>query len=295
MMIAKLAFGKTGHKSTRTLFGGAAIKAAFTQEQADKVLELLVEYGVNHIDTAASYGKGNSEARIGPWMGRYRDQFFLATKTGDRSYREAWESIHTSLKKLQVKYLDLIQMHNLTDPAEWEIALGPNGALKACVEAREQGLVRFIGVTGHGLIAPRMHMKSLERFPFDSVLLPWNYLLSKNVEYAAGFSRLTALCAERQIAVQAIKSIARKPWAGRERTATTWYEPLTGWEDISKAVSWLLIHEGIFLNTVGDATILPKVLEAASHPGPRPSDREMERMVAAQEMELIFTESDTIT
>jgi aryl-alcohol dehydrogenase-like predicted oxidoreductase len=294
-MIAKLAFGKTGHKSTRTLFGGAAIKAAFTQEQADKVLELLVEYGVNHIDTAASYGKGNSEARIGPWMGRYRDQFFLATKTGDRNYREAWESIHTSLKKLQVKYLDLIQMHNLTDPAEWEIALGPNGALKACVEAREQGLVRFIGVTGHGLIAPRMHMKSLERFPFDSVLLPWNYLLSKNVEYAAGFSRLTALCAERQIAVQAIKSIARKPWAGRERTATTWYEPLTGWEDISKAVSWLLSHEGIFLNTVGDATILPKVLEAASHPGPRPSDREMERMVAAQEMELIFTESDTIT
>jgi aryl-alcohol dehydrogenase-like predicted oxidoreductase len=294
-MVAKLAFGKTGHKSTRTLFGGAAIKAAFTQEQADKLLELLVEYGLNHIDTAASYGKGNSEARIGLWMGRHRDRFFLATKTGDRNYREAWESIHTSLKKLQVKYLDLIQLHNLTDQAEWEIALGPNGALKACVEAREQGLVRFIGVTGHGLIAPRMHMKSLERFPFDSVLLPWNYLLSKNVEYAAGFSRLTALCAERQIALQAIKSIARKPWAGRERTATTWYEPLTGWEDISKAVSWLLSHEGIFLNTVGDATILPKVLEAASHPGPRPSDREMERMVAAQEMELIFTESDTIT
>ncbi len=293
-MIAKLAFGKTGHQSTRTLFGGAAIKATFTQEQADKVLELLVEDGVNHIDTAASYGKGNSETCIGPWMGRYRDQFFLATKTGDRGYQEAWESIRTSLKKLQVEYLDLIQLHNLTDQTEWEIALGPNGALKACVEAREQGLVRFIGVTGHGLIAPRMHMKSLERFPFDSVLLPWNYLLSKNVEYAAGFSRLTALCAERQIAVQAIKSIARKPWAGRERTATTWYEPLTGWEDISKAVSWLLSHEGIFLNTVGDATILPKVLEAASHPGPRPSDREMERMVAAQEMELIFTESDTI-
>jgi aryl-alcohol dehydrogenase-like predicted oxidoreductase len=294
-MIAKLAFGKTGHKSTRTLFGGAAIKAAFTQEQADKVLELLVEYGLNHIDTAASYGKGNSEARIGPWMGRHRDQFFLATKTGDRNYREAWESIRTSLKKLQVKYLDLIQLHNLTDQTEWEIALGPNGALKACMEAREQGLVRFIGVTGHGLIAPRMHLKSLERFPFDSVLLPWNYLLSKNVEYAACFFRLTALCAERQIAVQTIKSIARKPWAGRERTATTWYEPLTGWEDISKAVSWLLSHEGIFLNTVGDATILPKVLEAASHPGPRPSDREMDRMVAAQEMELIFTESDTIT
>ncbi|MFH1072474.1 MAG: aldo/keto reductase [Nanoarchaeota archaeon] len=293
-MIAKLAFGKTGHKSTRTLFGGAAIKAAFTQEQADKLLELLIEYGINHIDTAASYGKGNSEARIGPWMGRHRDRFFLATKTGDRSYQEAWESIRTSLKKLQVEYLDLIQLHNLTDPAEWEIALGPNGALKACVEAREQGLVRFIGVTGHGLIAPRMHMKSLERFPFDSVLLPWNYLLSKNVEYAASFSQLTVLCTERQIALQTIKSIARKPWAGRERTASTWYEPLTEWEDISKAVSWLLSHEGIFLNTVGDATILPKALEAASHPGPRPSDKEMERIVAARGMELIFTESGTI-
>jgi hypothetical protein len=164
IMIAKLAFGKTDHESTRTLFGGAAIKATFTQDQADKILGLLVEYGVNHIDTAASYGKGNSEACIGPWMGRHRDQFFLASKT----------------------------------------------------------------------------------------------------------------------------------WAGRERTATTWYEPLTEWEDISKAVSWLLSHEGIFLNTVGDAMILPKVLEAASHPGPRPSDREMERMVVGQEMELIFTEGGTI-
>jgi len=201
-MIAKLAFGKTGHMSTRTLFGGAAIRAAFTQEQADRLLELLVEYGVNHIDTAAIYGNGNSEARIGPWMGRHRGQFFLATKTGNRTYPEAWESIRTSLKKLRVDYIDLIQLHNLTDLAEWEIALGPNGALKACMEAREQGLVRFIGVTGHGLNAPRMHMKSLEQFPFDSVLLPWNFLLSKNGEYAADFSRLTALCAERQVAVQ---------------------------------------------------------------------------------------------
>jgi aryl-alcohol dehydrogenase-like predicted oxidoreductase len=255
---------------------------------------LLVEYGLNHIDTAASYGKGNSEARIGPWMGKHRDRFFLATKTGDRGYPEAWESIRTSLKKLQVEYVDLIQLHNLTDPTEWEIAMGPNGALKACVEARGQGLVRFIGVTGHGLIAPRMHLRSLERFPFDSVLLPWNYLLSKNLDYAAGFFRLTALCAERRIAVQTIKSISRKPWKGRERTATTWYEPLTGWEDISKAVSWVLSHEGIFLNTVGDAAIMPWVLKAASHPGPRPSDKEMDEIVTAREMELIFTESGTV-
>ena len=138
-MIAKLAFGKTDHESTRTLFGGAAIKATFTQDQADKVLELLVEHGVNHIDTAASYGKGNSEACIGPWMGSHRDQFFLASKTGDRSYQEAWASIRASLKKLQVKYLDLIQLHNLTDPTEWEIAMGPNGALKRPAWKRENG------------------------------------------------------------------------------------------------------------------------------------------------------------
>ncbi len=293
-MIAKHPFGKTGHQSTRTLFGGAAINDKFDQKESSKVLQILLRYGINHIDTAASYGKGNSETQIGPWMAKHRKDFFLATKTGDRTYKEAWESIRTSVKKLKVDYFDLIQLHNLTDPAEWETAMGNDGALKAAIEAREQGLVRYIGVTGHSLIAPRMHLKSLERFPFDSVLLPWNYILWKNREYRDGFFRLKERCDRDRVAVQTIKSIARQPWAGRDRTANTWYEPLTEQADIDLAVSWLLSHEGVFLNTVGDSTVLPRVLEAASHPGPKPSDAAMEKMVEARRMEPIFTETGTI-
>lgn len=293
-MIAKLPFGKTGHESTRTLFGGAAIGADFGPKEAERVLEILLRYGVNHIDTAASYGKGNSETQIGPWMGQHRPRFFVATKTGERGYKEAWESIRTSVKKLKVDYFDLIQLHNLTDPAEWDLAMGPDGALKAAIEAREQGLVRFIGVTGHSFRAPRMHLRSLERFPFDSVLLPWNYILYKNEQYRADFFKLKEYCDRNRIAVQTIKSVARQPWAGRERTARTWYEPLTEQQDIDRAVSWLLSHEGLFLNTAGDSNVLPRVLEAASHPGPRPSDAEMEKMVAARQMQPIFTETDTV-
>ena len=288
-MIAKLPFGKTGHASTRALFGGAAITEGLTQQKADRLLDLLLEQGVNHIDTAPLYGNGNSEARIGTWMKSLRDRFFLVTKNRERTYREAWLSIRTSLNRLQVDYLDMIQLHNLTDPKEWELALGPEGALSACVEAREKGLVRFIGVTGHGLLAPVMLRKSLERFPFDAVLLPWNYLLSRDTTYAAGFFRLTALCAERQVAVQTIKSIACRPWEGRTRTATTWYEPLTSSEDVQRAVSWVLSHEGIFLNTASDASILPLILEAAGQPGFRPSDGEMEAMAAARDMLPIFS------
>jgi len=289
-MIDLKPFGSTGHASTRTIFGGAAITERFTDGEAERLLELLFEHGINHIDTAPIYGGGNSEAVIGRWMEQHRDRFFLATKTGERGYREAKASILTSLKTLRTDCIDLIQLHNLTDQEGWEEALGPTGALKACVEARDQGLVRFIGVTGHGLFAPRMHLASLERFPFDSVLLPWNYRLSRNDDYREGFSGLLALASERGIAVQTIKSIARRPWSGRDRTADTWYEPLSDREDIERAVSWCLSHEGIFLNTVGDAARLPLVLESASRARYRPGDDEMETMARDREMGLIFSE-----
>jgi aryl-alcohol dehydrogenase-like predicted oxidoreductase len=289
-MIDRKPFGSTGHASTRTIFGGAAITERFTEEQAERLLELLFQHGVNHIDTAPIYGRGNSEAVIGRWMGRHRDLFFLATKTGERGYREAKSSILASLKTLRTDYIDLIQLHNLTDREGWEEALGPAGALKACVEARDQGLVRFIGVTGHGLFAPQMHLASLERFPFDSVLLPWNYRLSRNDDYRDGFFRLLALARERGIAVQTIKSVARRPWSGRDHTADTWYEPLSDRQDIERAVSWCLSHEGIFLNTVGDAATLLLVLESASQARGRPGDDQMEAMVRDREMGLIFSE-----
>src|SRR5215470_8602767 len=199
-----LPFGRTGHRSTRIIFGAAAL-GAMRQERADRVLELLLEHGVNHIDTAAMYG--DSELRIGPWMAQHRAQFFLATKTGDRTAEGARASVQRSLERLRVNQIDLIQLHNLVDEREWETALGPGGALEALVEARARGLVRFIGVTGHGTQTAAMHRRSLERFPFDSVLLPYNFTMMSTPAYAAEFEALVTLCHARGVAVQTIKSV----------------------------------------------------------------------------------------
>ena len=286
MTIPTQPFGRTGHVSTRTIFGAAAL-GRVTQNVADGTLEQLLRAGVNHIDTAASYG--DSELRIGPWMERARDQFFLATKTGERTYTAASAQIRRSLERLRVTQVDLIQLHNLAQPEEWEVAMGPDGALRACVEAREEGLVRFIGVTGHGTGIPWMHLRSLERFDFDSVLLPLNFPMMANQQYAKGFEELALVCQQRGLAMQTIKSITRAPWGDRERTATTWYEPLRAQADIDRAVHWVLGHTAVFLNTVGDVDILPKVLDAASRFEQRPADDEMGRLVASRDMQPFFT------
>ncbi|MEM7025118.1 MAG: aldo/keto reductase [Pseudomonadota bacterium] len=260
-MIEKRVFGRTGHQSSAVIFGAAAL-GKVDQGTADRVLDLLFEYGVNHIDTAASYG--DSELRIGPWMERYREDFFLATKTGDRGYEEARASIHRSLERLRTDHVDLIQLHALYHPQEWDRAMGPGGALEACVEAREQGLVRHIGVTGHGWTVAHMHQRSLERFDFDAVLLPWNWFAAQHQTYGPDFEATVALCEKRNVAVQTIKSLARGPWAaGMTRSHATWYQPLEDEDDIRTAVHWLLSRPGIFLNSVGDVTLLPLVLQAA--------------------------------
>jgi len=264
-MIEKRPFGRTGHQSSAVIFGAAAL-GKVDQGTADRVLDLLFEHGINHIDTAASYG--DAELRIGPWMDRHRNDFFLATKTGDRGYEEARSSIHRSLERLRTDHVDLIQLHALYHPHEWERAMGPGGALDACVEAREQGLVRHIGVTGHGWTIAAMHRQSLERFDFDAVLMPWNWFCAQNERYARDFEATVALCEERNVAVQTIKSLARGPWAaGIARSHNTWYQPLEDEEDIRTAVRWLLSRPGIFLNSVGDVTLLPMVLRAASELG----------------------------
>jgi aryl-alcohol dehydrogenase-like predicted oxidoreductase len=284
-MIAKQLFGRTGHQSTLTLFGAAALSRV-TQAEADRTLETLLKYGINHIDTAASYG--DSELRIGPWMAQHRQNVFLATKTGLRTYQEAKDQIHRSLERLQVNHVDLIQLHNLVDPVEWEIALGPGGALEAAIEARDQGLVRFIGVTGHGTTIAMMHRRSLERFDFDSVLLPYSYVMMQNQQYAADFEALMQLCQARNVAVQTIKSITRGPWGDKERNRATWYEPLEDQADIDKAVHWVLNRPGVFLNTVGDIHILPKVLDAANRFETAPTDAEMQAETERLEMSPLF-------
>ncbi|MCX6648642.1 MAG: aldo/keto reductase [Candidatus Bathyarchaeota archaeon] len=284
-MIRRQPFGRTGHESTATLFGAAAL-GDVTQEVADETLKLLDRYGVNHIDVAASYG--DAELRIGPRMEKRRGDFFLATKTGMRTYAEAKAEFSKSLKRLRVKNVDLIQLHNLTHPEEWEAAMGEGGALKALVEAREQGLTRFIGVTGHGLFAPAMHMRSLKRHDLDSVLLPWNYILYKDERYRREFNELLGMCRDRGVAVQTIKSLTRGPWGEKRHTAETWYEPFEEQGDINSVVSWVLGQGTIFLNTAGDVRILPKVLEAASLNAARPSDEEMEELAKRAHMSRLF-------
>jgi aryl-alcohol dehydrogenase-like predicted oxidoreductase len=284
-MIPKATFGRTGHQSTRTIFGAAAL-GDVTQAQADRTMELLLRYGVNHIDTAASYG--DSEPRLGPWLERQQADFFLATKTGERTYQAAYDQIRRSLERLRVDRVDLIQLHNLVDPKEWETALGPGGALEAAVRAREEGLVRFIGVTGHGTTVAAMHRRSLERFDFDSVLLPYNYPMMQNRQYAADFEALVALSQERGVAVQTIKAITRAPWGDRPHTAATWYEPLRDPAAIDLAVHWVLGRPGLFLNTVGDIDVLPLVLDAAERFRERPSEEAMEELEKQQVMEPLF-------
>ena len=285
-MIAKAPFGSTGHESTRTLFGAAAL-GSVSQAEADRTLELILEHGVNHIDTAASYG--DSELRLAPWLSQHRDKVFLATKTGQRDRARAREEIRRSLDRLGVDRVDLLQLHNLVDPIEWETALREGGALEAAVEARDEGLVRFIGVTGHGLTVARMHVRSLERFPFDSVLAPYSYVQMRDEHYATDFEELSAVCAERGVAVQTIKSITLAPWDGREQTAATWYEPLREQEDIDLAVHWVLGRPGVFLNTVGDISLLPKVLDAASRYESRPPDEAMDDLAARRHLVPLFS------
>jgi aryl-alcohol dehydrogenase-like predicted oxidoreductase len=287
MAIEKRPFGRTGHLSSAVLFGAAAL-GKVDQATADRVLDLLLEHGVNHIDTAPSYG--DAELRIGPWMARHRDDFFLATKTRARDHAGAKAEIHRSLERLRTDRIDLLQLHALIHPDEWQQALGAGGALDAVREAQEQGLVRFIGVTGHGWNVAAMHRRALERFDFDSILLPWNWHCAHHETYAADFKATLALAKERDVAVQTIKSLARGPWAaGVPRDHTTWYQPLEDKEDIRLAVHWLLAQPGIFLNSVGDVKLLPQVLEAAAELGGElPPDAAMGRFAERAGLASIF-------
>jgi aryl-alcohol dehydrogenase-like predicted oxidoreductase len=285
-MIQRRPFGRTGHASTATLFGAAALARA-SQDDADRALEVLLRHGVNHIDTAARYG--DSELRIGPWMARHRKDFFLATKTGSRTGKEAREDIQRSLDRLRVDHVDLIQLHSLGHPDDWDVAMGADGALEACVRARQEGLTRFIGVTGHGWTIAAMHRRSLARFDFDSVLLPYNYFMARDARYRDAFESVLAIARERNAAVQVIKSIARGPWATTERSHTTWYQPLEVQVDIDRAVHWLLgTLPEVFLNTAGDLALLPKVLDAAERFTTRPPDDVMAAMLKTERMTSLF-------
>jgi aryl-alcohol dehydrogenase-like predicted oxidoreductase len=284
-MIGRAEFGRTGHASSRVIFGAAAL-GGMTQERADEILPTLLEFGVNHIDTAAAYG--DSELRIGPWMERRRDDFFLATKTGDRRGDAARASLERSLERLRTDRLDLVQLHNLVEDDEWDVAFGPDGAVAALARARDEGLVRFVGVTGHGTRIAGMHLRSLERFDFDSVLLPYNFAMMQRADYAPDVERLLEVCADRRVAVQTIKSIARRRWAPEVERRFSWYEPLTDEDAIGRAVRYVLGREQLFLNTSSDARLLRAALVAADAGGPVPGDDEMAADVSALGIRALF-------
>ena len=290
-MIERIPFGRTGHQSSRVIFGAAAL-GAMKPERAIATLDMILERGLNHIDTAASYG--DSELRLAPWLETHRKDVFLATKTGERTEEGAWAQLNRSLERLQVDQLDLIQMHNLVKADEWDTAMGPNGALKALIRARDEGLVRFIGVTGHGTYVAAAHLKSLAAFPFDSVLCPYNYTMNHTGPYAEDFEQLYTLCQERGVAMQTIKAIAARRWRDEdEEKRYSWYRPIRDSEMLQRAVRYTLSRPGLFLNSTSDATLLPALLDAAEAPGGAPADDDMAADVAALGIEPLFVRDQT--
>ena len=286
MALPAAPFGRTGHVSTRIIFGAAAL-AAMSQERADATIQVVRAAGVNHFDTAAGYGE--SELRLAPWLSEHRDEVFLATKTGRRDGDGARSELELSLKRLGVDHVDLIQLHNLVEPDDWEAAHRPGGALEALVQAKSEGLARFIGVTGHGTRIPGMHLRSLGEFDYDSVLFPWNITMLDNPAYRRDVEELLAACVEKNVATQTIKSIARGRWPdGYDGPRFSWYEPLDDPSAIQRAVRWVLAEPRLFLNTSSDAGKLPPILDAAEPGGTAPSIDELRSDVQRFGMSPLF-------
>ncbi|MBT5138011.1 MAG: aldo/keto reductase [Acidimicrobiaceae bacterium] len=269
-MITTQPFGTTGHQSSRVIFGAAAL-GGMSQGRADSTIEMLRDYGINHIDTAASYGE--SELRLTDFLADHRSDVFLATKTGSRTASDARAELEVSLNRLGVRHVDLIQLHNLVEEAEWLTAFSPGGAVEALFKARDEGLCRHVGITGHGLRIAQMHVRSLAEAPFASVLFPWNHVLAQNADYAADVAMLNEVCETYGVARQTIKSIARRRWDNWDQAKYSWYQPLDDPSAIGRAVEFVLSDERYFLNTSSDARLLQVALDVAgAHKGDCPSD-----------------------
>lgn len=286
-MIPRQPFGATAHISSRVIFGAAAL-GGMSQARADATMEVVLEHGINHIDTAASYG--SSEVRLHSFLQSHRADVFLATKTGERTSDAAREELERSLERMGVDQVDLVQLHNLVEPDEFEVAHGAGGAVEALVRARDEGLVRFIGVTGHGTQVATMHRQSIERFPFDSVLLPYNHLMMSDPRYAESFEALATACQQRNIALQTIKSVARRRWPDESAEPHfAWYEPLPEGAALERGVRFVLGRPQLFLNSSSDARLLPAICAAANHETITvPTADELDADVAAFDMSVLF-------
>ena len=253
--------GRLGHSSTVLIYGAAALSAV-DQDVADRSVQLALDAGINHFDVAAGYG--DAELRLGPWMPRIRERIFLATKTDRREAEAAWAQINHSLERLQTDHVDLIQLHAVGDLADLDRATGAGGSLEAAVRARDEGLAGAIGITGHGHEAPVTHREALRRFPFDTVLTPLNYVLSRDAAYLRAYQALVAEAQSGDVGLMIIKSASRRNWpADGEHQYTTWYEPFDDQERITAAVAWVLSHPEVTgIATPGDVRLLPLLIEA---------------------------------
>ena len=255
----KRRFGRTEHLSSIAIFGGAAF-GEISQQEADKVMEMVIEAGINHIDVAPSYGQ--AEIRIGPWMPRIRDQFFLGCKTMERTKAGAWNEMQASLERLQTKTFDLYQFHAVTTFEELDQITMKGGALEAVLQARDEGLTQYIGITGHGKDAPAIYREALRRFDFDTVLFPLNFVQMAIPEYRQQADALIQECNHKDVGTMVIKSITKAPWGDRKQTFTTWYEPFNQADEIQRAINFALSYPVTGICTVGDVTVLPMVLDA---------------------------------
>lgn len=272
-------FGRTGHMSTVAIFGAAALSGS-SQEEADRAMEQIIEAGVNHIDVARSYGE--AELRIGPWMPRERGRFFLGSKTTERTREGAWKELQETLQRLQTERLDLYQCHAVTTMEELDKLTMKGGALETLVQARDEGLTKYLGITGHGVDAPKIYLEALRRFDFDSVLFPLNFVQMRNPEYRKFAEELIAVCKAKDVGTMIIKHVTKGPWGNKSHTATTWYEPFDKMDEIQKGVNFALSYEVTGICTPGDTRILPLVLKACEN-FTRLNTDELEEMIKSGE------------
>ena len=252
-------FGRTEHMSTVAIFGAAALWEV-DQAEADAVMEQVIAAGVNHIDVAPSYGI--AEERVGPWLAREGDRFFVGCKTMERTKAGAGLELRQSLERLQIDHFDLYQLHAITSIEELDEATRPGSALEAVIEAREAGLTRYIGITGHGVDSPAIFIEALRRFDFDSVLFPLNFVQYADPTFRQNSEELLRQCRAKDVGTMIIKSITRGPWGEQIKTHNTWYQPFTDAEYIQQAVNFVLSQDITALCTVGDTRLLPLVLRA---------------------------------
>lgn len=278
-------FGRTRHMSTVAVFGAVAL-GQIDQPLADKVMAQVIEAGINHIDVAPSYGE--AESRLGPWMPRIRDDFFLGCKTTERTKAGAVNEFHESMKRLQVSYFDLYQLHAITEMAELDQCTRKGGALEGVIEMREQGLTRFIGITGHGMQAPAIFIEALNRFDFDSVLFPLNPTLFAHEAYRTQALALLDLCEKKDVGVMIIKSVAKEPWGARKHRYHTWYEPFDKEKPIQESINFVLSQKLTHICTPGDYRLLDMVFQACEDFEPMDPDYQEQLIEKRADLALIF-------